>query len=349
MYAALLRRDAAYEGVFYAAVRTTGVFCRPTCPARKPREHNVEFYPSASDALGAGYRPCLRCHPMHAAGVPPAWIARLLEEVERAPSRRWRDADLRAMAIDPVRVRRWFRSQHGMTFHAYSRARRLGLALGRIREGADLTQAAYAHGFDSNSGFRDAFVQMFRQTPARSRARTRVVMTRVLTPLGPMMVGATDEGVCLLEFADRRMLETQIVRLGRWLECSVVPGGNEHTVQLAQELQLYFDGSLRSFTVPLVMPGTSFQVAVWEALLDIPYGQTRSYQQQAALMGRPGARRAVGRANGDNRLAILVPCHRVVRSDGSLSGYGGGLWRKRFLLDHEQRAVPSTNAARVAT
>ncbi len=335
MYQALCDRDAAYEGVFFAGIRTTGIFCRPTCSARNPRAENVEYYGSTRDALLAGYRPCKRCRPLQPNGATPDWLLPLLDEVERDPARRWKDADLREMNLDPGRVRRWFQNNHGMTFHAYQRSRRLGLALGRLRHGHDLTQAAYEHGFESLSGFRDAFGQVFDVTPGRSRSTTSIQITRLLTPLGPMVAASLDVGICMLEFADRRMLETQVKRLKKHFGGEIIPGDSEHREQLADELEHYFAGELLEFTVPLVYPGTDFQVACWDYMRTIPYGATRSYADEATAVGKPSATRAVGSANGDNRIAIVIPCHRVVGSDGKLSGYGGGLWRKRSLLDHE--------------
>jgi AraC family transcriptional regulator of adaptative response/methylated-DNA-[protein]-cysteine methyltransferase len=342
MYRALRNRDSTYDGVFFVAVRTTAIFCRPTCPARKPRMENVEFFPSVRDALAAGYRPCKRCRPMEPNGEAPHWLRDLMSRVERDPLRRWTDRDLRGLGIDPSRVRRWFRAHYGMTFHAYYRARRLGLALGRIQQGDDMTRTAYEHGYESLSGFREAFERIFTMPPGKSRSSECMVMTRLLTPLGPMVAGATDAGVCLLEFADRRMLETQIKRIRTWLRCTVAPGSNEHIERLNDELQRYFAGTLRDFSVELVVPGTPFQLQVWDRLRRVPYGSTGTYEQLAREIGRPGAQRAVGRANGDNRLAIIIPCHRIVKSDGTLCGYGGGLWRKRALLEHEQaNAQPS--------
>jgi AraC family transcriptional regulator of adaptative response/methylated-DNA-[protein]-cysteine methyltransferase len=335
MYRALCDRDASYEGVFFAAIRTTGVFCRPTCTARKPLEENVEYYPSTQQALLAGYRPCRRCRPLEPNGEAPDWLRPLLDEIEADPGRRWKDADLRELRLDPGRVRRWFQANHGMTFQAYQRARRLGLALGRIRHGDDLTRAAYDHGYESLSGFRDAFARTFEQTPGQSRDAEGIRATRLLTPLGPMVAAANDQGICMLEFADRRMLETQIKRLNKHFGAEVVPGDNDHIARLDDELRRYFNGELRRFTVPLVYPGTEFQVACWDYLRTIPYGETRSYADEARAIGKSKAQRAVGRANGDNRLAIVIPCHRVVGNDGRLTGYGGGLWRKKFLLDLE--------------
>jgi AraC family transcriptional regulator of adaptative response/methylated-DNA-[protein]-cysteine methyltransferase len=152
-----------------------------------------------------------------------------------------------------------------------------------------------------------------------------------------MLAGTTPEGLCLLEFTDRRMLATQLERLVRRLDCVFMPGANEMSALVERELGEYFVGTLREFTVPLVIPGSEFQQRVWECLQGIPYGETRSYAEQARSIGAPAAVRAVARANGDNRISIIIPCHRVVGSDGTLTGYGGGIWRKQYLLDLERR------------
>ena len=346
MYEALVRRDAVYEGLFIVGVRTTGIFCRPTCPARKPAESSVEFFRSVSQALFAGYRPCRRCRPMEPAGRTPDWLRGLLEELEADPGRRWRDGELREAGLDPARVRRWFKTHHGMTFHAYQRARRLGRALGQLSLGADILDTALRHGFESLSGFNEAIRRITGDSPGRMRDATIVHATRVPTPLGPMVIGATDEALCLLEFADRRMLETQLKRIRKALRAVIVPGETAITRQAAQQIDAYFDGSLGDFTLPLLTEGTTFQESVWTELRTIPYGEKRSYGELARLIGRPKAVRAVARANGDNRIAIIVPCHRVIGADGGLTGYGGGLWRKRWLLELESRGDDASDTAR---
>jgi len=335
MLAAFERRDPAYDGVFVTGVRTTGIFCRPTCPARRPRPENVDFFATARDALLAGYRPCLRCRPMRNSGEAPKWLEPLLDRLEANPTRRWTDADLRDGGLSPSRVRRWFQDQHGMTFHAFQRARRLGSALGRLKEGEAVSRTAFESGFDSLSAFNEAFQRLFGSTPTDVRGRTVVTVARVPTPLGPMLAGATADALVLLEFVDRRMLETQLRRLRRRLGCVFVPGGGPVLERVEHELDAYFRGGLRAFDIPVALPGTPFQRDVWTALRSIPWGETRSYQELAEEIGRPGAHRAVGRANGDNRIAIMVPCHRIVGADGSLTGYGGGVWRKRRLLEIE--------------
>src|SRR5579871_2321645 len=335
MERARLNRDAAYNGLFFVGVRTTGVFCRPSCPARSPHPQNVEYFPTAAEALFAGYRPCKRCRPM-TTDDQPEWVGPLLEEVENNPTVRITEADLRARGIDPATVRRHFLRYYGMTFQAYTRARRLSSAFTSIRNGSSLDDTIFTSGYESHSGFRDAFSKLFGCPPGDCRDRSSVFLTWLSSPLGPLVAGATDEGVCLLEFTDRRMLETQFESVRKLFRLPVIPGTNNHLERLENELTGYFAGKLRSFTVPLVYPGTPFQRRVWEQLLLVPYGETRSYQELASAAGNAAAVRAVGRANGLNRIAIVIPCHRIVNKNGDLGGYGGGLRRKQFLLNLEQ-------------
>ncbi len=325
-------RDTSYDSIFFLAVRSTGIFCRPSCPARKPDPRNVQYYSSAREAIFAGFRPCKRCHPMVSQETPPAWITTLIERVERDPTARYSDGFLRSIGIDPARARRYFHRKYGMTFQAYCRGRRLGKSLEQIRLGVDLDDVALGYGYNSHSGFRDAFVRTFGKSPGRSRTADCIVTAWVETPLGPLVAGATSDGICLLEFTDRRMLDTQFAVLRRHFACAIVPGENPHIRQLKKEIDTYFSGSLKRFSVPLVYPGTPFQQSVWKELLRIPYGKTVSYEDIARRIGSPTAQRAVGHANGLNRIAIVIPCHRVVNKSGKLGGYGGGLWRKQKLL-----------------
>ncbi|MBI2185886.1 MAG: methylated-DNA--[protein]-cysteine S-methyltransferase [Acidobacteria bacterium] len=338
MERAFLEGDASYDGIFFTGVRTTGIFCRPSCRAKKPLPENVEFFPSVREALFAGYRPCKRCSPATPPGTVPDWVKALLDAVEADPTRRLHDGDLRKLGVDPARARRYFLEHYGMTFHAYCRGRRLSGALRQLRSGESLDDVALGTGWESHSGFREAFTRTFGTAPgaARTIPDAAVVMTTIETPLGPMVAGATDAGLCLLEFTDRRMLEAQMRRLQALLKQPLVPGEHPLLAQAREELAAYFDKKLTAFTVPLVFRGTPFEERVWRELCRIPYGETISYAALADRVGSPGAQRAVGRANGMNRIAIVIPCHRVVNSDGKLGGYGGGLWRKHWLLGLEK-------------
>lgn len=336
MRSAFYRSDAGYDGIFFVAVRTTGIFCRPSCPARKPNPKNVEYFITARQALFAGYRPCKRCRPMDTNGVAPEWVKRLMSRVEAEHEPRMTASDLRKLGIDPAKASRYFMKHHGMTFNAYQRARRLGMALLQIRQGKGVTDVAIGSGYESESGFREAFRKKFGKAPGKSRAEECIVTRMIESPVGPLLAGATSNAVCLLEFTDRRGLEKQLERARKKFKCPVVPGRNRHLDLLERELGMYFSGKLTRFSVPLDFPGTPFQSKVWKGLLKIPYGKTWSYEELAEKVGHPGAQRAVGTANGCNRIAIVIPCHRVVNKGGNLGGYGGGLWRKQFLLDLER-------------
>jgi AraC family transcriptional regulator of adaptative response/methylated-DNA-[protein]-cysteine methyltransferase len=336
MERAFAKKDASYDGVFYVAVKTTGIFCRPSCSSR-PNLDNVEFFLSVKECLFAGYRPCKRCRPLEANGKPPEWVQPLISRVEAAPDARLKAADLRDLGITPERARRWFQQHYGMSFAAWCRGNRLAGAFMRIRQGATLDDAIFDSGFQSHSGFREAFSRVFGEAPGRSRENgDRVVISMLETPLGPLLAGATDQGVNLLEYTDRRMLEHNLKVMRRRFGCAIVPGQHALLEQLRQELNEYFVGERREFTLPLASRGTPFQDKVWQELRRIPYGQTISYDELARRVGQPTAQRAVARANGMNYVAILIPCHRVIGKDGSLTGYGGGLWRKRLLLELER-------------
>jgi AraC family transcriptional regulator of adaptative response/methylated-DNA-[protein]-cysteine methyltransferase len=337
MEGACRARDASYDGLFLLAVRTTGVFCRPSCPARPPRPENVEFFGAPGEALAAGYRPCLRCRPLEAAGTPPAWAASLLAEIEEDPAARLSDRELARRGLQPVRVRRLFRREYGMTFQAFRRARRLAGAASAIRAGTRPEDAGWDAGYESASGFRDAFSRLFGAPPRRGGAPGCVRMGWTESPIGPLLLGVTDDGVCLLEFSDRRGLAGQLEALRRRFAAPLVPGAAHDFAALRSQLAEYFAGRRRAFDLPLSPSGTPFQRRVWARLLRIRYGETRSYEDLARAVGRAGAQRAVGQANGRNPIAIVIPCHRVVNKGGRLGGYGGGLWRKRFLLDLERR------------
>ena len=336
MLRALRDKNTEYDGVFFTAVKTTGIFCRPSCPSR-PNPDNVEFFGTIKECLFAGYRPCKRCRPLETNGTPPEWVSKLIARVESAPDERLKAGDLSALGITSERARRWFQQHYGMSFVAWCRGHRLAGAFTQIRNGAKLDDAVFASGFESHSGFRDAFHRTFGNAPGRTRQNgARIVCAMVESPLGPLLAAANDEGICLLEFTDRRMLENNLATMRKRFNCAVVPGEHPWLTQLRRELTEYFSGKRSRFTLPLAPRGTPFQEKVWRELRAIPHGRTISYDDLARRIGQPTAQRAVARANGMNRICILIPCHRVIGKDGTLTGYGGGLWRKRLLLELER-------------
>lgn len=337
MYRALTEKDITFEGKFIAAVKTTGIFCRPVCTARKPKPENVEFFNSCTDALKHGYRPCKICHPMQQLNEMPAYIKGIIEEIHENPEQKIKDWDLRKRGIEPITLRRWFLKHHGITFHAYQRMFRINTAFKKLQQGESISTAAHVSGYESISGFTDQYKSVFGNSPAKSKHQTVIDLTRLETPIGPMIACADANGICLLEFTDRKMLETEFKDLSKRMHAKIIPGKNKYFPELEKQLNAYFEARLSEFTIPLSMQGTSFQKEVWNELMRIPFGQTRSYQKQANAIGKPSSVRAVANANGMNKIAILIPCHRVIGADGSLTGYGGGLWRKQFLLDLEKK------------
>jgi len=335
LYELFRGKDPSADGLVYIAVKTTGVFCRSTCPARTPNRENVEFFVNPAEAVSAGYRACKRCRPLEPHARPPAWVSDLRRALHDDPARRITGLDLRDAGIDPAGARRYFARHYGLSFAAYSRAVRAGAALGELRSGATPEVAAMRCGYESVSGFRDAFRRVLGRGPHEHEQVRVLDLDWIDTPLGPMIALASDGAVCMLEFVSRPEVEREIRELRNLLGAGVVPGGSSVLARLRVELGEYFEGVRSEFSTPLETPGTAFQQRTWAALREIPCGETISYAQLAGRIGSDGAQRAVGRANGQNRIAVVIPCHRVIRTGGALGGYAGGLWRKQRLLDHE--------------
>lgn len=337
-YQALLDQNPSYLGTFFVGVKTTGIFCIATCRARKPKFEHVNFYSDIKSVLNAGFRPCKICQPTQNAHPTPPEIEQALALIKQHPKQRISDWQLKQQNIQPEKVRRWFNRHYGITFQTYQRMLRINTALEELKQGQKATHVAFDNGYDSLSGFNYTYKKLTGKTPMQTT--NIIVMHRVTTPIGPMFIAATEKGVCLVEFVDRRMLETELRDLQRLLNAHIIISENNHTKLMQQQLNEYFDGQRLQFTTPLDAPGTEFQKAVWQQLQAIPYATTRSYQQQAIAINNPNAVRAVARANGANRISIVIPCHRVIGKDGQLTGYGGGLARKKYLLEHEQKYRP---------
>ena len=320
----------------YLAVITTGIFCRPGCPARLPKRENCEFFAAIDMALAAGYRACKRCHPTRLPGEASDLVKQLITLVEDNPDRRWSEKNLSQRGIDPSTARRQFTRRFGMSFSAYARARRLGAAAQSRNMGDSVMKAQLTAGYESASGFRDAFAKTFGMAP-KNAATSPLMVDWIDTPLGPMICVGDDSHVYLLEFTDRVKMDKQFEKLARRHKRAVVPGTAKAIDMMRAELGGYYTGHLKAFTVPLKTSGTKFQNATWDQLCNIPYGQTRSYLELAHMVGSPKGFRAVANSNANNGLAIIIPCHRVIASGGGLGGYAGHLSRKKWLLAHEAK------------
>src|SRR5262245_12730327 len=337
LYAAFCGKDMAFDGVAYVAVRTTGIFCRPGCPARIPLRRNVAFFRTPREAMAAGYRPCKRCRPLEPPESASALVQRLLADIEAAPARRWSGADLEALGVDPVTARRHFKKRFGVSFLEYSRAHRLAGAFTAIEEGASTLSAQLDAGFESSSAFREAFSKRFGQPPTRARSSILLRSAWIDTPLGTMVALTDLSRLHVLEFSNRKQIGVQLARYRSRLNAAFVPGETAVSRTLRRELDLFFSGRQLAFSIEPAETGTRFQEQVWARLRRIPPGSTLSYARLAAEIGSPTAARAVANANAVNRCAIVTPCHRVVGADGSLTGYAAGLPRKQWLIDHEAR------------
>ena len=347
LYSALLERDATFEGHAWVGVTSTGVFCRLTCPARKPKRENCRFFASVAACLDAGFRACRRCRPLASAADADPLVSGLIAALERDPEHRWTERDLVGRGLDPSTVRRAFRRHLGTTFLAIARRQRLRNGAAMLRDGGKVVDAQLDAGFDSASGFRSALARLLARRPTELTGSEGLRADWIDTPLGAMLAVTDRRALHLLEFFDRRALPNELKRLQE-RRGPIGLGCYDTTDQVREELSRYFAGADATFKTTVSPAGTAFTQRVWDELVQIPVGETCSYGELARRIGRPTASRAVARANGANPVAILVPCHRVVGADGRLTGYGGGRWRKRRLIDLERRIAAScpTNSDR---
>jgi len=323
----------------FVGVKTTGIFCRPGCPARIPKVKNCEFFETAEAALKAGFRACKRCHPMRQPGEAPSLVKKLISHIEDSPERRWSETDLKALGIDPSTARRQFKKRFNMTFTQYARARRLGFAFDTLKQGDSVISAQLNAGYESASGFRHAYTQRFGKAP-KNASLAPLMIDWIDTPLGPMIAICDDSSLYLLEFTTRKNIDRQVSRLQKTYGRAILPGHTDITAHIIQELNAYFAGKLTQFSTPFIPTGTAFQKSVWAALQTIPYGQTWSYAELALAIGNEKAVRAVASSNGSNGVALVIPCHRVINTGGGLGGYAGGLESKKWLLAHEKQHAP---------
>lgn len=340
----VLDRDASADGRFVYAVRSTGIFCRPSCPSRKPSRENVAFFSSAEEARAAGFRPCMRCKPEQVGQADPqaaavARVAAYLKEHADEPLTTERIA--RATGVDRHTILRGFRQVLGVTPGQYARAERMAGFRRSLGEPAKrVTDAIYEAGYGSASRLYETSNAALGMTPRQLRAGGEGQMIRYSTadsPLGRMLVAATETGVCSIAFGetDEELIAGLRERFPRAEPTQAPPTEGWLAEAVAFVASQTTEHPLAA-TFPLDVRATAFQQRVWRALREIPRGETRSYSELAASLGSPAATRAVASACGANPVAVLVPCHRVVGKDGSLTGYRWGLERKRRLLEAER-------------
>ena len=330
-WAAFDRRDRAWDGRVIGAVRSTGIYCKPSCPARRPKRDNVEFFATGEQARAAGYRPCLRCTPDEV-GRDREAVARavaIIEQSEEPPTL----AELAgAVGYAPHHFQRLFKRDLGVSPAEFARALRNRRSEAALKANSRVTDAVYDAGYAAPSGFYSDAKERLGMTPSAWRDGGRgetIRWTIVESALGPMLVAATPKGICRLTFDD------SVESLLKLFPKATIVDDDGSMRELVEGALAAVERPAAASDLPLDVAGTAFQEAVWRELRKIPPGETRSYAQIAAAIGKPGAVRAVGTANGDNHVAVLIPCHRVIRSDGSLGGYAGGLDRKRRLLEAE--------------
>ena len=330
---AFARRDRSFDGRFVIGVLTTGIYCRPSCAARQPKRENVRFFADGGEARAAGLRACKRCRPDEVARDEAAVLA-AIDEIKSSEGLPRLDELAQAVGYSPTHFQRVFTRATGLSPAAYARALREERARDALSSGGSVTEAIYDAGFEAASRFYDSMDGKLGMAPSawvKGGEGVRINWAVVTTSLGPMLVAATTNGVCRLSFSEGR--EDLAARFPR---AELVEGGAE----FAALLQRVVDAVEHPGTgadIPLDVRGTAFQQRVWAELRKIPPGETRSYAEIAAAAGKPRAVRAAGSANGANNVAVLIPCHRVVRSDGSLGGYAYGLDIKRELLSRETK------------
>lgn len=342
---AVLARDANADGTFVLGVRTTGIYCRPSCPARHPRREHVVFFDLPEAAEQAGFRPCRRCRPQQQAASDPgvALVQRSCRFIEENLGDKITLGTLASQeAISKHQLQRIFKRTMGITPRQYAEAYRLGRLKVRLRDGKDVTRALYEVGFGSSSRLYERSNARLGMTPAtyrRGGRGMRIHYAIIVCSLGRLLVAATERGICAVHFGNSEV-ELRAALQGEFPAAELHSDGATLR-SWVEVISAHLSGQKLHLDLPLDVRATAFQWRVWEALRAIPYGETRSYSDVARAVGNPKAVRAVAHACASNPVPIVIPCHRVIRSDGSLGGYGGGVERKRALLAQERTKAKS--------
>ncbi|HUS25494.1 MAG TPA: bifunctional DNA-binding transcriptional regulator/O6-methylguanine-DNA methyltransferase Ada [Candidatus Binatia bacterium] len=343
-WTAVTARDRSQDGRFLYGVVTTGVYCRPSCPSRLPLRKNVRFYADAAQARADGLRACKRCRPDGTVDAAAQRIHELCRHIERHAGEAMSLAALARLAhLSPFHLQRSFKAVTGMTPKQYVDACRIDALKAGLRSGQRVTEAIYDAGFGSASRVYERIDTRLGMTPAQYRGRGKdlgISYASARTPLGLLMMGATDRGLCFVQFGESEAALLAQLRAeypGAKLAPMAAPRSEQFEAWM-QALAQHLQGKTQQLELPLDVRGTAFQMSVWSYLQRIPYGSVQSYSEVAQGIGKPRAVRAVASACAANRVALVIPCHRVIRGDGALGGYRWGLERKRTLLDRERAA-----------
>lgn len=334
-YNAVKQRDSSYIGSFFFGVRTTGIFCIPSCRARTPKQENLVFYTHVNELLQEGYRPCKICKPTFNAYETPADVKKAIQLVHDSPFVKIKDTDLLNNKIRPEKVRRWFKKNYGITFQAYQRMFRINNAYNQLLNGTKVTESAFDSGYDSLSGFAYTFKTLMGKEPQKGKSSNVITLKRITTPVGPMYIAADKHGICMLEFVDRKSIENEILKIQKIRQAPILIGQNNHIKEAEKQIVKYFEGKLKYFTLSISYIGNKREIDYWEKIKQIPYGETKTYSQLAKEMGLSFQK--IRKLNGLNKIAILIPCHRLIEEDGNLLGYGGGIERKKWMLNLEKK------------
>jgi len=344
---AVLARDARADGHFFTCVHTTGIYCRPTCPARKPKRENVTFVETRADAIRAGFRPCKRCRPDDEAGLAARQaetIARICAEIEGSDELLTLDQLATRAGMSRFHFHRLFKQITGVTPKAYASAHRAKRVRDQLAQTPTVTQAIYGAGFASNGRFYANSTQTLGMSPRDFRAGGRDATIQFAfgdSSLGSVLVAATGKGICSILMGDDRA--SLLDQLRQRFPNAEIVGGDVDFAQTIAGVVGFIEEPARGLDLPLDVRGTAFQQRVWQALRAIPVGETVSYGEVAARIGSPKAVRAVANACARNEIAVAIPCHRIVGKDGSLTGYRWGTERKRALLEREHEAAQSAD------
>jgi AraC family transcriptional regulator of adaptative response/methylated-DNA-[protein]-cysteine methyltransferase len=339
---ALVAHDRSSDGRFFTGVLTTGIYCKPSCPSRRPLRRNVRFYATSAEAERDGLRPCLRCRPLDTEDRATQKVGDLCRHIEANPDAPLALRDLAERAgLSPFHLQRTFKSIVGITPKQFAEAARLRTFKARLKEGRNVTTALYDAGYGSSSRVYERADTRLGMTPNQYRQHGRdvaITYVAIESPLGLMMIGATDRGLCFVQFGEAEQELLNALKL-EYPAATFEPMPEPRDPEFAkwiEALTQHLAGTRPNLDLPLDIRGTAFQTIVWTYLQSIPYGEVQSYSEVAAGIGQPAAARAVARACAGNKIAIAIPCHRVIRATGELGGYRWGLPRKRALIDRER-------------